>query len=329
MIPKGEFISELRQGDAVRAVFMVSEKRLLTARNGKEYARLILVDKTGEITAIIWDDARKVISDLKPGTIVGVRGVIEAYEERLQVRITKITPLNDDDVDVSTLIPTSAREMSEMLDELNHFISEIKDTYLARLLKNIFNRNGITAAFAKSPAAKVIHHNYAGGLIEHTLTLAKAIDALYPIFSSAGMNRDLLIAGALLHDIGKIYEYSFDRVINITPVGRLLGHVYISAHMVDKEIDNIKGFPDELRLQLIHMILSHHGELEFGSPKLPMTKEAMFLHMIDDLDAKLKGFSSLIESTPREEVFSTFSRIYNRYIYTRGYPDSSNKVLDS
>jgi len=325
MIPKGEYISELRQGDAVRAVFMVSEKRILTARNGKQYARLTLTDKTGEITAIIWDDARKVTSSFKPGAIAGVRGVVEAYDERLQIRITKITPLNDDDVDISTLIPTSSRNMSEMLEELQGFISGIKDPHLAKILKNIFNRNGITAAFAKSPAAKLIHHNYAGGLIEHTLTLAEAIDALYPIFSSVGMNRDLLIAGALLHDIGKIYEYSFDRVINITPVGRLLGHVYISAHMVDKEIEAIDGFPDELRLQLIHIILSHHGELEFGSPKLPMTKEAMFLHMIDDLDAKIKGFSSLIEATPRDEIFSAFSRIYNRYIYTRGYPESNDK----
>jgi 3'-5' exoribonuclease len=131
------------------------------------------------------------------------------------------------------------------------------------------------------------------------------------------LNKDLLIAGAILHDVGKIFEYSFSKIIEMTPMGRLVGHVYLSTHMVDLAISRIEGFPDELRLQILHVILGHHGQLEYGSPKLPMTREAMLLHMLDDLDAKLIGFSSIIDATPEDEEFSSFSDVYNRYLYTR------------
>jgi 3'-5' exoribonuclease len=176
----------------------------------------------------------------------------------------------------------------------------------------------------KAPAAKGIHHNYIGGLLEHTLYVLKSIDVLLPIYTHVGLNRDMLIVGGILHDIGKIFEYSYKKAIDITPVGRLLGHIYLSAHMVDQEIAKIEGFPEELKLQLLHMILGHHGQLEFGSPKLPMTKEAIFLHMLDDLDAKLIGFSSIIEATPEEDVFSPYSSVYNRHLYTRIYEDEES-----
>lgn len=323
MIPKGRFISELGDGDKVKAVFMVSERRILTARNGKPYAKLMLRDKTGEILGFIWEDANEQMGGIEPGNVIGVRGSAESYENRMQVRIEKIVRLNESEVDMATLIPTTKGNREAMQGCLEKMLGTIQDSFLTRLIQGIMAREGFRDAFSLAPAAKGIHHNYIGGLLEHTVNVLKAVDALYPVFASFGLHRDLLIAGALLHDIGKIYEYAYTKMIDMTPPGRLLGHVYISAQLVDQEILKIAGFPEELRMQLVHMILSHHGELEYGSPKVPMTKEAMFLHMIDDLDAKMAGFSSIIEATPDSELFSAFSGIYNRCLYTRIYETTS------
>ncbi len=321
MIPKGRYVSEIGDGDRIKAVFLISERRLLTARNGKPYGKVILSDKTGEMLGLVWDDAPEQIASISPGDVVGVRATAESYENRLQLRIEKITKLSEKDVEMSGLIPTTSRDMAGMMEEFDQAISGIRSTYLRTLIERIFSREGVRDGFLKAPAAKGIHHNYIGGLLEHTLFVIKSIDALLPVYVHVGFNRDMLVAGAILHDLGKIYEYSCDKVIEITPVGRLLGHIYLSAHMVDQEAGAIEGFPEELKLQLLHMVLGHHGQLEFGSPKLPMTKEAIFLHMMDDLDAKLTGICSIIEATPEDETFSAFSSVYNRHLYTRSYQD--------
>jgi 3'-5' exoribonuclease len=246
---------------------------------------------------------------------------VDLYENRTQLKIDKIVKLKEDDVDMSDFVPTTKGDISSMTKEFEKIFSSIQNGYLKKLLDKIFSREGIRDSFAKAPAAKGIHHNYIGGLLEHTVFVMKSIEALYPVYAHLGINRELLIAGAILHDIGKIYEYSYTRAIDMTTEGRLIGHIYLSAHMVDQEISGIENFPEELRLQLLHLILGHHGQLEFGSPKLPMTKEAMLLHMLDDLDAKLIGFSSIMESTPEDEDFTTYSRVYDRYLYTKIYED--------
>lgn len=321
MISKGRFVTDLHDGDLVRAVFMVSERKILIARNGKPYAKIVLADKTGDILGIVWEDAKQQASPLTPGDVVGVRGTIESYESRLQVRIEKVVKLKEDEVDMSALVPTTLKDVPTMITEVEEHLSVIRNPYLKTLIDRILGHDGMIDAFQKAPAAKAVHHNYIGGLLEHTVSIMRAVKAIYPVYEHLGLNRDLLIAGALLHDIGKIYEYSFGKIIDMTPMGRLIGHVYLSTHMVDQAMSDIPGFPEELRLQLLHMLLGHHGRLEYGSPKLPMTREAMLLHMLDDLDAKLIGFSSIMEATPEDEDFSAFSDIYSRYLYTRTYEE--------
>jgi len=321
MIPKGHFITEIADGDRIRAVFTISDRRLLTTRNGKTYAKLKVADKTGEIPAIIWEDAQQQITGIDPGDAVGVRGIAESYENRLQLRIDKIVKLEEDQLDLSTLIPSSKMDIPSMIKEVEDLVSTIKNIHIRTLVDRFLSPEDLREAFMKAPAAKGIHHNFAGGLLEHTLHVMKGIDTLYPIYTHIGLNRDLLLSGAFLHDIGKIYEYTCTRIIDMTPMGRLVGHIYLSAHMVDQEIESIENFPEELRLQLLHIILGHHGQMEFGSPKPPMTKEAIFLHMLDDFDAKLIGFSSIIEATPDNELFTSYSNVYNRYLYTRTYLD--------
>jgi 3'-5' exoribonuclease len=321
MISKGRYISEIGDGDRIKALFLVSKRWLLTTRNGKPYAKLILSDKTGEILGIIWEDAQQKISCIGVGDIVGAKATAESYENRLQLRIEELRRFEEKDVDMSGLIPTTSRDMNSMMEEFDRIVLSIRNSHLKLLMERIFARDGLREAFMKAPAAKGVHHNYIGGLLEHTLTILKAIDVLLPIYAHVGLNRDMLIIGAILHDMGKIYEYSYNKVIDMTPVGRLLGHIYLSAQMADQEVAKIENFPEELRIQLLHMILGHHGQLEFGSPKLPMTRDAIFLHMLDDLDAKLIGFSSIIEATPEDEPFTPFSNVYNRHLYTRIYQE--------
>ena len=258
---------------------------------------------------------------MRPGDVVGVRASAESYENRLQLRIEKITKLSDQEVDITSLVPSASRDITSMVDEFELACNSIKNPHLRLLIERIFAREGVREGFMKAPAAKGIHHNYIGGLLEHSLFILRAIDALLPVYAHMGFNRDMLVVGAIVHDLGKIYEYTYTKIIDITPMGRLLGHIYLSANMVDQAASSIEGFPEELKLQLLHMILGHHGQLEFGSPKLPMSKEAIFLHMLDDLDAKLTGICSIIDATPEEESFSAFSSIYNRHLYTKRYRD--------
>jgi 3'-5' exoribonuclease len=321
MISKGKFVTECRDGEPVRAVFLLSQRRIMTARNGKPYAKVLLTDKSGDILGMVWEDAHQQVSLVSPGDVVGIRGSVEAYDGRLQIRIEKIVKLKEDDVEMAALLATTGRDISSMMAELDAHVAGIRSTHLKALIETVFSCDGVRDAFQKAPAAKGVHHNYIGGLLEHTLSIIRSVHSVFPLYEHLGLNRDLLLAGALLHDIGKIYEYSFSRVIDMTAMGRLIGHVYLSAYMVDQAISRIPAFPDELRLQLLHMILGHHGQLEFGSPKLPMTRDALLLHMLDDLDAKLVGFSSIIEATPEDEDFSSFSNIYNRHLYTRTYEE--------
>jgi 3'-5' exoribonuclease len=317
---KGKFANELKPGDKFWGIFLIAEKKIGTAKNGASFARLTLADKTGELNSFIWDKPLEKTAGIETGDAVGVAGIAEVIDRgRLRVKIEKIKKLEDSEVDLSQLVLASIRDSANMMAELEAVLSTIDDAHIKILLQRILDRAGFKEAFIKTPAAKGVHHNFIGGLLEHTLSVMNACNALFPAFSRYGLNRDIILAGALLHDIGKIIEYTSGKVIDVTPEGRLIGHIYISAKFTDEEVEKIDGFPKELRLQLIHLILSHHGQLEFGSPKVPMTKEAIFLHMIDDLDAKLAGLNSIIEATPDSDAFSSFSNIYGRYIYTRSY----------
>lgn len=319
MIAKGRYVSELGDGDRVKAVFMLSERRLLTARTGKQYAKMIFVDRTGQVPGILWDDVQQQLDGVEPGAVVGVRGSMESFNGLLQLRAERVIRIQETDVDMGDLIPTTKLGVDGMMEQMEALLGSIDDVYLKRLVDAVLAREGMREAFCRAPAAKGVHHNYIGGLLEHTVHILKSIDVLLPVYAHLGLNRDMLLTGAFLHDIGKIDEYTPGHVIEMTSMGRLVGHIYLSAHLADEEIARIDGFPEELRLQLIHLIISHHGELEYGSPKVTMTREAMFLHSLDDLDAKLIGFSSIIEATPEEDDFSSFSRVYNRYLYTKRY----------
>ncbi len=261
MISKGRYVAELHDGEGVRAVFMVSERRVFTTRNGKPYAKMLLTDKTGDILGIVWDDAKQQVAPIALGDVVGIRGNVESYEGRLQIRIEKVVKLKEEEVEMSALVPMTGKDVPTMMAEVDRYIAAMRNKHLKTLVDAIFAEDGVRDLFQKAPAAKGIHHNYRGGLLEHTLFILRSLQAIFPVYEHLGLNKDILIAGAILHDAGKIYEYSFSKIIEMTPMGRLVGHVYLSTHIVDLAISKIEGFPDELRLQLLHVILGHHGQL--------------------------------------------------------------------
>ncbi len=195
MILKGNFINEIGDGDRVKAVFLVSERRLLTARNGKPYGKIILSDKTGDILGMVWDEAQEQVSLIAPGDVVGVRASAESYENRLQLRIEKITKLSDQEVDITSLVPSASRDITTMVDEFELACNSIKNPHLRLLIERIFAREGVREGFMKAPAAKGIHHNYIGGLLEHSLFILRTMSALLPVYAHMGFNRDMLVVG--------------------------------------------------------------------------------------------------------------------------------------
>lgn len=322
-IRKTLFISDLAEGQQIYDLFLVSRKNLAETKNGKPYLALTLMDRTGEIEARIWDNASHFDTLAETGQIVAIEGQVKAFRDQLQLSISSIVSLQDDDDQISCFIPASKRSVKEMQQELAGIISTISDQYLHQLLAALF-QNELLKQFSKAPAAKKMHHAYLGGLLEHTLSvtgLAVRLAQHYP-----ALDNDLLVAGALLHDLGKIREFSFDTVpFDYTSQGRLVGHLVLGSEMARKKAETIADFPAERLDQLLHLILSHHGRHEFGAPCLPMTAEAILLHHIDDIDAKMNYIDQLSEQVePGNYQWSDYQRPLERFLLLKGQESAQN-----
>lgn len=278
-------MSDLTPNQEVDGVFLVQFKEVRQKRTGEPYLILNLVDRTGVLDAKMWDNAAAVAETFDCDDFVRVRGVVQIYQNRPQLTIHRLSYVPDCEVDVADFLPASKRDRNEMFAELTGVIRGMTNPHLKALLAAFFADGEIARLYREAPAAKSVHHAYVGGLIEHVLSmvsLARMAAAQYP-----GIDLDLLLAGVILHDIGKIRELRFERSFAYTTEGQLLGHIQIALAMLGEKIRAVPGFPPKTRVLLEHMILSHHGSLEFGSPKLPAFPEAMLLHLIDHLDAKM------------------------------------------
>jgi 3'-5' exoribonuclease len=237
----------------------------------------------------------------------------------MQLVIAELKKVPEEEVALADFLPETARDMGEMEGELARLISSLNDVNLMRLLSAFFDDPSFLALYRSAPAAKGMHHVYLGGLIEHSLAVARLVDGIVPLYE--GLNRDLLIAGALLHDVGKVREIAYIRSFDYTDEGKLLGHITIGVEMVREKIAGLKDFPRELAMLLQHMLLSHHGQYEFGSPKLPMTLEATILNYLDDLDSKINGIRTHVEKEPENHSrWSAYHRLYDRYFYKGDFP---------
>ncbi len=311
-------IKNITEKTRVEGIYLVREKNQGMKKSGSPYIGLRLSDKTGEVKARIWDDAEKLGSQFGEGDIVRVKGWAIMYQGALQINITDIEPCTAGDLNVFDYLPASPIDVDQAFAELMSLINKITNTHLQALLHAVFQDAEIVNLFKVAPAAKTLHHAYVGGLLEHTLHITKIasdIAAYYP-----HVDRDLLLAGAILHDIGKIYELSWHNTFDYTDAGRLIGHITIGVELVSKKIMELGGFPDDLALVLKHLLLSHHGEYIFASPRRPKTLEALLLNYLDDLDSKMAGLSQFINKEKRPETnWTGYNKLFDRYIYTKTF----------
>lgn len=294
---KSPYVSELAPDQELSAIFLVQYKEVRQKRSGEPYLSLTLGDKTGHVDAKMWDNAASVIETFDRDDFVRVKGVVQVFQNRPQLTVHKLQFVSDHDVDLADFLPASKRDPKEMFAELHGVVTSMTNPYLKGLLAAFFADETIARAYRTAPAAKTVHHAYVGGLIEHVLSMCKLAKLTAAHYE--GIDADLLLAGVILHDVGKIYELSYERSFSYTTEGQLIGHIQIAMRMIAEKIRAVPGFPPKLRLLLEHMILSHHGSLEFGSPKVPQFAEAMLLHQLDNLDSKMETIRASVENDDR------------------------------
>lgn len=300
---KSPLVRELKPDEIVNGVFLVQSKEIRQKRTGEPYLSLSLSDKTGDIESRMWDNVAEVMDTFGRDDFVKVRGQLQIYNTRPQFIVHKLRRLDDAEVDFADFFPASKRDPEEMWRELRSIVSALPDPRIRALLDAFLDDPEIAARYRVAPAAKSIHHAFRSGLLEHVLSvcgLARAVAAHY-----ASLDWNLLVAGVVLHDIGKIYELTYDRGFAYSVEGQLVGHISISMRMLSDKLRGLPDFPVRLRNVLEHLILSHHGKLEFGSPKVPLFPEAVVLHYLDDLDSKMECVRATLEKGPQAEGLFT------------------------
>ncbi|MCB2184350.1 MAG: HD domain-containing protein [Desulfobulbaceae bacterium] len=316
----GITISDIEDGQTVKGVFLLKEMTRAETRAGKPYLTLKIMDKTGELTGRIWDEADRWEKECTPGQAVSIQAQSQTYKGNLQLIITAVEKIPEDDVDLTMFIPSTSCNVEEMAEELKSFAKSTENPYIKKLLLKFINDTEFFEKFKKAPAAKSMHHAYLGGLLEHTLRVCRLADKVSSLYPS--INRSLLMAGALLHDIGKVEELAVtSSLFDYSDEGRLMGHMVLGVEMVQERIRKIKDFPAELAVRIKHLILSHHGRHEFGAPTLPMLHEAFILNFLDDLDAKINYMERLSAQVPPDEYkWSDYQRNMERFLFLSGHP---------
>ncbi|MBI4404258.1 MAG: HD domain-containing protein [Deltaproteobacteria bacterium] len=316
------FIKDLKAQDEVQSTFLVKSKETFMAKSGKPYLALLLMDRTGEIDARVWENAQTLTSTFQQGDIIALRGRVNSYQNKLQLVVSHLVP--SPQADLRNYLPASLQDPDLMFDELCGFLNGIKNPWIRDLSLQLLQDKALSERYKLCPAAKSVHHAYIGGLLQHSLQLVKVVDAISKIYPE--LDRDLLLFGAAFHDIGKTAEISSLQNFDYTDEGKLLGHISIGVTTIDQKIRVMADFPKQLELQLKHMVLSHHGQLEFGSPVRPQTLEAQVLHHLDDMDSKIDGIQTLIRGEGNQTQWTSFHKTYGQ-CYFRPQLQKQDKAL--
>ncbi|OPL12199.1 MAG: hypothetical protein AVO38_04015 [delta proteobacterium ML8_D] len=313
---KGIFISEIQPSASVEGLFCVASKRLLETRNGEPYLAITLTDRTGEIESRIWEGAKQLDTLFDRGDYVRIRGEAQKFRDIIQLKISSLESVGDKGIDPGLFLPVSPADRDELWSEFRKYIKGIRCNDFASLLNGVFMDRKISEAFRLAPAAKKMHHAYIGGLLEHSVSVTRLADCVCKLYPQ--LDRDLLVSAALIHDIGKIEEFTFSRPpIDYSDKGRLLGHIVLGISIVDGFVAKlgIKQSSQQI-IALKHLIISHHGQKEFGAPVLPMMEEAITLNYIDDLDAKLNYLGKLKKDiSGPTHGWTEYQRLFERYFY--------------
>ena len=316
------WVSDIKDNDQVRGQYLVKSKRMGSTKKGDPFLSLTLADRSGEIEARVWERANALSPLFSERGIIEIEGAAGSYRGEVQLTLSDLKAVKEVR-DPSLFIEVTKQDVTKMMLSLRELLRKIENPQIKSLMDRFLNDSSFVHLFKKAPAAKKFHHSYLGGLLEHTLSvcrLALLVAEHYP-----ELNRDLLLAGAFLHDIGKVKELGAATSIDYTDEGRLIGHLSLGVSMVDEKLAAMEDFSGEIALRLKHLILSHHGEYEFGSPKKPAFLEAFALHLIDDLDAKMNGLGRFIEKDRQEGTWTDFNRLFDRYFLKGRIPSVDDK----
>ena len=281
------------ENKVVTSTFVVVSKQIKPKKTGEPYLALTLGDRSGQVEAKMWDNVEEVLEAFEQDDFLKIKGLINKYKQRFQLTIHKLRKLGDSEIQYDDYLPKTTKDIDELWRTLGGYIASFQNAHLKTLVQAFMADPEISRAYRAAPAAKTLHHAYIGGLLDHVVSLFRSCDLMCKNYPQ--VNRDLLMTGAFLHDIGKIHELTYNRSFTYTTKGQLLGHMVIELEMLQAKLALQPGFPDELKTMLEHLIISHHGEYEFGSPKLPMFPEALMLHYLDDLDAKMEAMRAQFE----------------------------------
>ncbi|HWZ82642.1 MAG TPA: OB-fold nucleic acid binding domain-containing protein [Terriglobales bacterium] len=289
------FISECSQQEnkVITSSFVVVSKQVKPKKTGEPYLALILGDRSGQIEAKMWDNVEEFIDVFEQDDFLKVKGLINKYKNRFQLTIHKLRRMQDAEVDFSDYLPKTTKNIDELWSTLTGFVATFENPHLKSLVELFLADPEIAERYRIAPAAKTLHHAYIGGLLDHVVSLFRSCDLVARNYPQ--INRDLLLTGAFLHDIGKIHELTYNRSFSYSTRGQLLGHMIIELEMLQAKLALLPGFPADLKTLLEHLIISHHGQYDFGSPKLPMFPEALMLHYLDDLDSKMEAMRAQFE----------------------------------
>jgi 3'-5' exoribonuclease len=289
------FVSDCAQFEnkIVTSCFVVVSRQVKPKKSGEPYLALTLGDRSGHLEAKMWDNVEEAIDGCNQDDFIKVKGLVNKYKNRFQFTIHKLRRLGESEVDFADYLPKTTKDIGELWQTLAGYVASFKDPHLKALVEAFMADRDIAEAYRTAPAAKTLHHAFIGGLLEHVVSLFSSCDLMCRNYPQ--INRDLLLTGAFFHDIGKIHELTYHRSFSYTTRGQLLGHMIIELEMLQAKLPLVPGFPDSLKALVEHLIISHHGQYDFGSPKLPMFPEALMLHYLDDLDSKMEAMRAQFE----------------------------------
>jgi 3'-5' exoribonuclease len=295
------FLSECspHENKIITSSFVVVSKQVKPKKTGEPYLALTLGDRTGQIEAKMWDNVEDSIDAFEQDDFLKIKGLVNKYKNRFQITIHKLRRMADSEVDFSDYLPKTSKDIGELWQTLAGVVASFQDPNLKALLEAFMADPVIAEAYRNAPAAKTLHHAYIGGLLDHVVSLCRSCDLMCQNYPQ--INRDLLLTGAFLHDIGKIHELTYHRSFTYTTRGQLLGHMIIELEMLQAKLAMLPSFPEPLKTLVEHLIISHHGQYDFGSPKLPMFPEALMLHYLDDLDSKMESMRAHFERDANSE----------------------------
>ncbi len=313
---KNQYVNALQEGDTVNDYFVATRRDLRSKQDGGKFLGMVFKDKTGEIGGIMWNKAVDTARIFEVGDVVNVRGRVNLYQERLQLQVNQVVPLRDDEYSIEDLV-AAPEDTEEDVQQLLTLLRSIENPWLRKLIDAFLDDDDFLVRFKAAAAAKKWHHEFRGGLARHCYEMARLAETMCELYPE--LDRDLLLTGVFVHDLGKLDEMTHDLYVDYTTAGKLLGHLQIGVDMVQAKIATIEEFPAKLRMEIMHLILSHHGEQENGSPIVPKTIEAITLHHIDNLDAQTAAFSRIVRETrDRQQAWSEYLPLIQRVVWTRG-----------